>query len=129
MSTQRRPSRRLLAPLPPAAPLPNVRHAAGEIEPAEVLGARDGVSKHGPIRRHELHDVRREPGFKEDLVDGVAGEEGSVAGLPQDHVSLGERRKSAHEERLQPKHGYAMLKCSGKSLAHSGWDRSDGTFG
>lgn len=102
MSTQHHLSQRLLTPLPAAAPLPNVRHAAGEIEPAEVLGARDGVSEHGPIRRHELHDVRREPSFEEDLVDSVAGEQGSVTGLPQHHVSLGGRRKSAHEERLQP---------------------------
>lgn len=103
-------------PSPPCHPFLSVRHAAGEIEPAEVLGARDGVSKHGPIRRHELHDVRREPGFEEDLVDGVAGEQGSVAGLPQNHVSLRERGKSGYEERLQPKHGYVMLKCSGKSV-------------
>lgn len=136
-----RTCRRALSTIPasgssPSCPqitlLPNLRAAAGEIEPAEVLGAGDGVSEDGPVRRHELHDVGREPGFQQDLVDGVAGEQGGVAGLPQDHVSLRERRKSAQEKRLKPAHGCARLKCSGKMLwpaARGGWDQSNGTLG
>lgn len=119
MSTRHHPSQWFLAIVPLIAPLANVHDAAGEIEPAEVLGAGDGVSEDGPVRRHKLHDVGREPGFQQDLVDGVVGEHGGVAGLPQDHVSLRERRKSAREKRLKPARGCARLKCSGKSLARS----------
>lgn len=80
-------------------PLPSLRHAAGEVEPAKVLVAGDGVAEHGPICRHELNDIGREPGFQQDPVDSVAGKQGSVTGLPQHHVSLGNRGQSVWETR------------------------------
>lgn len=81
-------------------PRPDLRHAAGEVEPTEVLGAGDSITKHGPIRRHELDDVGRKPGFQQDLVDGVAGKQGRVAGLPQHHVSLQTEHSECTGERL-----------------------------
>lgn len=81
-------------------PCPDLRHAAGEVEPTEVLGAGDSITKHGPIRRHELDDVGRKPGFQQDLVDGVAGKQGRVAGLPQHHVSLQTEHSECTGERL-----------------------------
>lgn len=75
----------------PSAGFPaHLRHAAREVEPAEMLRARDRVSKNSSISRDKLNDVWRETSFQEDLVHGEVGQHGGIAGFPEDHISLEE---------------------------------------
>lgn len=60
-----------------------------------MLGAGDGVPELGAVRGHELHHVWGQPSLQQDLVDGVAGEQGRVTGLPQHHVPLWEENSSS----------------------------------
>ena len=49
---------------------------------------RHHLAKGRAVGGQEVDDTIREPGVAEDLVDEVVGHDGSVAGLPQRHISL-----------------------------------------
>lgn len=56
-----------------------------------MLRGGDGVSKHWTVCRQELDDVGWQTALPQHLVDGVAGGQGGVTGLPQHHVTLANR--------------------------------------
>ena len=76
-------------PRPPCpSHLGDLRHAACEVDATQVLRAGDSVPKRGPVSWHKLDDVGGQTGLPEDAIDSIAGQHGSVTGLPQDHVAL-----------------------------------------
>lgn len=78
-----------VAAFPTSPPRPrHLRHTACEVDATEVLRAGDGVPKCGPVSWHKLDDVGGQAGRPEGAVDSIAGQHGSVTGLPQDHVAL-----------------------------------------
>ncbi len=66
----------------------DVRHTASEVNASQVLGGRDGVSKHWTIGWDKLDDIGWQSRLSQDLIDGVAGRHGRVTGFPQHHVTL-----------------------------------------
>lgn len=59
-----------------------LRDAAGEVDSSQVLGGRDGVTEHRSIGGHKLDDVGGQAALPHDLIDGVAGGHGCIAGFP-----------------------------------------------
>lgn len=47
----------------------------------------NGIAKDRPVARHKVDNSIRESGIAEDFVDEVIGQDGGVAGLPDDAIA------------------------------------------
>lgn len=65
-----------------------LRDAPSEVDACQVLGGGDGVSEHWTVSWEKLDNVWGQTALPQDFVDGVAGRDSGVTGLPQDDVPL-----------------------------------------